>query len=79
MDGINLDAIVIGQDGRVVLTDEDLVSIERDGMVAGGSYGGDSAKKNPSACNGINQRECINTGNCSGSVNTAYCSNSRAC
>lgn len=69
---VELSAISVEADGRVVLGDPELLQLEQalaDTIIAGGA--------NPN-CQGTNQPQCTNTGACGGSVNTT-CTNTATC
>jgi hypothetical protein len=72
---LEVSAIALDETGRVILSDEHLLSIESELHLAGGQSWGDDGfgSSNPSACNS----GCNNPTNCNDTTN--YCTNSLAC
>ncbi len=67
-------AIGISCDGKVILSDADLVELEKMLEVPSAGGGGNGGCTNSGDCSGSANRTCTNTGNCDRSSNTTACS-----
>ncbi len=75
---LNVAAIALDSEGRVVLSDDELLQLEKDARIelAGGSNGNchNTSCVNPVSCGGsLNDFGCINDSACGGSFNGNSC------